>query len=71
MRAGNLVKFINPWYPDFMDAIGLLVSERTKNGTKHFAVEWVTKIIVFDNLLDGERVVGKSHFSEHSLEVVS
>jgi hypothetical protein len=67
MRAGNLVKFINPWYPDFMDAIGLLVSERTK----HFAVEWVTKIIVFDNLLDGERVVGKSHFSEHSLEVVS
>jgi len=71
VRAGNLVKFINPRYPDFMDAVGLLVSEKTKNGTKHFTVEWVTKIVVFDILLNGEMVVGKSHFSERSLEVIS
>ena len=71
MRAGNLVKFINPRYPDFMDAVGLLVSEKTKNGTKHFTVEWVTKIVVFDILLNGEMVVGKSHFSERNLEVIS
>ena len=71
MRAGNLVKFINPRYPDFMDAVGLLISERRKNGTKHFTVKWVTKIVVFDSLLNGEVVLGSSHFSENSLEVIS
>jgi hypothetical protein len=71
VRAGNLVKFINPRYPDFLDAVGLLTSERTKNGTKHFTVEWVTKIVVFDSLLNGEIVLGSSHFSERSLEVIS
>jgi hypothetical protein len=71
MRAGNLVKFINPRYPEFKDAIGLLVSEKTKNGTKHFTVEWVTKVVAFDTLLGGEVRIGKSHFSEHSLEVIS
>jgi hypothetical protein len=71
MRAGNLVKFINPRYPDFLDAIGLLTKERIKKGTKHFTVEWVTKIVVSDTLLGGEVRIGKSHFSEHSLEVIS
>jgi len=71
MRAGNLVKFINPRYPDFLDAVGLLTSERKKNGTKHFTVKWVTKIKLYDNLLEGEVTIGKSHFSEHSLEVIS
>lgn len=71
MRAGNLVKFINPRYPDFLGAVGLLVSERKKNGTKHFTVKWVTKIVVFDKLLGGEITLESSHFSENSLEVIS
>ena len=71
MRAGNLVKFINPKYPDFIDAIGLLTTEKEKNGTKHFTVEWVTKITVSGGFVDSERIIVKSHFSEHSLEVIS